>query len=164
MHKTVFIIAILCTLLACNNKNKAEVQSTSSYEISTEKWPKKAKLNSKSQTIVNDWLEFSALQTSLEGLKEVSNTEDLSLVLEDLIEKQKELKASKHPEAFNIPKIKSRQKVFHTYLLKAKGDLIYSIDAETSIVQMLEAYNAIIDQMNIITSNTLDLEKLLEEE
>jgi len=81
-----------------------------------------------------------------------------------LIEKQKELAKSVYPKPFDIPQIKSRQKLFHTYILKTKGDLIYQIDSKKSVLEMIDAHNAMINQMNSITSNTLDLKSLLEEE
>ncbi len=104
------------------------------------------------------------MQTGFDALYNVGNTEDLRLILEDLIDKQKTLTESDYPITFNTPQIKSRQKVFHTFVLKTKGDLIYSIDSEDSVLKMINAYNAILNQMNTITSNTLDLKSLLDEE
>ena len=45
----------------------------------------------------------------------------------------------------------------------AKGDLIYRIDSKKSVLEMIAAHNAMLTQMNSITSNTLDLKTLLEE-
>ena len=86
----------------------------------------------------------------------------MALTIDDLIEKQKELVASEYPEKFDIPQIKSRQKVFRTYILKIKGDLYYYQNPEESIMQMFEAYNAFRNQFNVVVNNTLDTNLILE--
>ncbi|MEP3208075.1 MAG: hypothetical protein ABJN95_02740 [Maribacter sp.] len=156
---------LLVVLVSCKgNKEQAVVADNSAFEISTESWPKKSVPNSKTNEIIKDWEEFNALQIGFDAIYNIGNTEDLSLVLEDLIEKQKALEESVYPETFNTPQIKSRQKVFHTFILKTKGDLIYRIDTQKSVLEMIAAHNSMLNQMNAITSNTLDLKTLLEEE
>ena len=165
MGKTFIISVFLVLLFSCKgDKNKVVVDENSSFEISTEKWQKKSSMSAKTKEEIKGWAEFSALQTSFDAIYSINNTEDLSLVLEDLIEKQKDLQKSTYPEAFNKAQIKSRQKVFHTFILKTKGDLIYRIDVQKSISQMIESHNSMLDQMNVITGNTLDLKTLLDEE
>jgi len=136
----------------------------SDYTISTEKWPNKLAVNAEAKTILNDWGEYNALETSFDALYTVENRDDLSLTIENLIEKQKELAASDYPEKFDSPQVKSRQKVFKTYILKVKGDLIYRTDPQESILQMLAAYNALRNQFNVIVNNRLDTDLILEED
>lgn len=156
---------MLLLLISCQGeKNTTVTTDDSAYEISIEKWPKKSILSAKTQESLKDWTEFYALETSYDAIYTIKNTEDLKLVLEDLIEKQKLLQASNYPEALNKAQIKSRQKVFHTFILKTKGDLIYRIDVQKSALQMIDAHNAMLDQMNVITGNTFDLKTLLEED
>ena len=81
--------------------------------------------------------------------------EDLILVTEDMIEKQKELEASSYPLEFDIPQIKGRQKVLKTYILKIKGDLEYRVNPEASLKEMIGAFNALRDQFNVVVNNTL---------
>lgn len=165
MSKRFGLVISLILFISCKgNQEQAIEEDTSAFEIQTEGWPKKATPNAKTAEILKSWEEFNALQVGFDAIYNVGNTEDLSLVLEDLIEKQKSLEESKYPEAFNKPQIKSRQKVFHTFILKTKGDLIYRIDVQESILQMIDAHNVMLHQMNSITSNTLDLKTLLEEE
>lgn len=165
MGKTFFFVIVLFAFFSCNgDKNKVVANADSVFEISTESWPPKINAKAATATILKDWKEFNIMETSFDALYKVGNTEDLSLVLEDMIEKQKLLEKAEYPEPFDKPQIKSRQKVFHTYILKTKGDLIYRIDAQTSVVQMIDAHNDIVNQMNTITGNTLDLKSLLEEE
>jgi len=165
MGKTFIINVILLLFISCQgDKNMAVVDNESAFLVSIDKWPKKSTLSGKTKEISNEWPEFNALEISFDALYTISNTEDLRLVLEDLIEKQKLLKDSVHPESFDNAQIKSRQKVFHTFILKTKGDLIYRTDVQNSVLQMIEAHNAMIDQMNVITGNTFDLKTLLDEE
>ena len=137
---------MLLLLISCQGeKNTTVTTDDSAFEISIEKWPKKSILSAKTQESLKDWDEFYALETSYDAIYTIKNTEDLKLVLEDLIEKQKLLQASNYPEALNKAQIKSRQKVFHTFILKTKGDLIYRIDVQKSALQMIDAHNAMLD-------------------
>ncbi|MFK7814237.1 MAG: hypothetical protein AB8B59_17195 [Maribacter sp.] len=164
MHKTFIFWIFLVLLVSCKGeKDQAIATETSSFEIRTEKWPKKTVPNSKTKELIKDWKEFNELQIGFDALYNIGNTEDLSLVLEDLIEKQKALQESDYPETFDKPQIKSRQKVFHTFILKTKGDLIYRVNSEKSVLEMIKAHNTMLTQMNSITGNTLDLKTILEE-
>lgn len=160
-----FLFGLILVGLASCKENKGEIvaNDSSANSISSEKWPKKSAINAKAQTILNDWIEYQAFETSFDALYTVENREDLSLTIDNLIEKQNDLAASIYPEEFNKPQVKSRQKVFKTYMLKVKGDLIYRTDPQESILQMLEAYNAFRNQFNVIVNNTLDTKLILEE-
>lgn len=165
MGKTFLLGIFLFTFLSCKqNKNTAVSENDSVFEISTQNWPVKTKFKVKTSELIKDWQEFNALETSFDALYTIGNTEDLSLVLDDLIEKLKLLEKVDYPQPFNKPQIKSRQKVFHTYVLKTKGDMFYRIDAQTSVLQMINAHNDVLNQMNAITGNTLDLKSLLNTE
>jgi len=136
---------------------------TVSHNIPTDDWPKKNSLDAKALMKLKDWAEYQTLENSFDALYTVANREDLSLVIENMIEAQKNLAKSKYPESFNSPRVKSRQKVFTTYMLKVKGDLYYRIDPKESILQMIAAYNAFRNQFNIIVNNTLDTQMILED-
>lgn len=165
MNKTFITSFFLLLVISCKtDKDQATTETSSSFEIETEEWPRKTIPNSKTKEILKDWEAFNALETSFDAIYNIGNTEDLNLVLEDLIEKQKALSESEYPEPYDKPQIKSRQKALYTYILKIKGDLVYRVDTKESVVQMIEAHNAMLYQMNLISSNTLDLKTLLEEE
>lgn len=163
MKRTFFFTVLLTVLLSCNEKKKElGSNNVSSFEIANDGWPKKVAINSKAQQALKDWVEYNAFETSFDALYTVANREDLSLVIENLIEKQNEMAASTYPEKFDKPQVKSRQKVFKTYMLKVKGDLIYRIDPNESILQMIGAYNAFRNQFDVIVNNTLDTKLILE--
>ena len=150
-------------LFSCRDDKGKTLEDTTAYDISTDKWPEKSKVNAKVAAILKGWPEYVDLDKTFDGLYTVENTEDLSLIVEDLIEKQKLLAESGYPESFDKAQIKSRQKVFHTFVLKTKGDLEYRVDPQHSVKEMIDANNAWRNQFEIITNNTLDIKKLLEE-
>ncbi|WP_273565315.1 hypothetical protein [Maribacter halichondriae] len=116
MNKFLFSALLALMLVSCNSNNgNGQPEDTYDSTISTEKWPKKNSIGAKALSIISDWPEYGAMDISFDALYTVENREDLALVVEDLIEKQKLLEASKYPEAFDIPQIKSRQKVFKTF-------------------------------------------------
>lgn len=164
MRKLLFFGMVFVLMASCKQDKVASVEDSSMLDVSTENWPQKSKVSSKTLAILKNWPEYGDLDNTFIGLYNVENTEDLSLIIEDLIEKQKLLAESGHPELFDTPEIKSRQKVFQTYVLKTKGDLEYRIDPKESAQEMIEAYNAWHNQFDIISNNTLDIKKLLEEE
>ncbi|RKN82441.1 hypothetical protein [Ulvibacterium marinum] len=160
-----FVLGVVTLVfISCGSGNKQEdTTDTSVFDISTEKWPKKTAIQSKAMDILKNWPEFNALETSFDALYSVENKEDLKLVIEDLIEKQKLLADSKYPEPFDISQIRSRQKVFKTYILKAKNYLEFQQDSHEPTLEMINAYNGFRNHFNIIVNNTLDTKLILEE-
>jgi len=165
MHKLLIICLLLFTLVSCNEKTQdSAIQDTSGYELSTKEWPNKLSVNSRVKAILSEWPEFNTMDTSFDAIYNAANREDLSLTIENIIEEQKLLEDSTYPKEFDKPQIKGRQKVFKTYVLKVKGDLIYRLDPEASIHEMINAYNALRKQFNVMLINTLDTKLILDEE
>lgn len=131
-------------------KEKAEVF------FSVDSLPKPNEINAQALANLKEWQEFNALETTFESLYRVANREDLVLVIEDMIEKQKALEASTYPETFDKEQIKSRQKVFKTFILKTKGNLEYRVGVKASTIEMINAYNAFRNQFNVIVNSKLD--------
>ena len=163
MKRIFFFSLMLVLTVACKEqKQELVVEDVIAQELSSEKWAKKLPIKPKAQAILDDWIEFASFETSFDALHTVANIEDLRLVIDEMITKQNQLEESTYPKEFNIPQVKSRQKVFKTYMLKVKGDLFYRIDPEESIVQMMEAYNAFRNQFNVVVNNTLDTDLILD--
>ena len=163
MRKILFCGLVFMLVLSCKQRGAEVTEDASAYDVSTENWPEKSKVNATAATILEGWVEYNELDATFDGLYSIENTEDLSLILEDLIEKQKLLEESGYPESFDKPQIKSRQKVFLTYVLKTKGDLVYRTDPQQSVREIIDAYNVWRNQFDIIANNTLDIKTLLEE-
>ncbi|MCP4977273.1 MAG: hypothetical protein GY931_14025 [Maribacter sp.] len=165
MHKLLIVCLLVFTFLSCKEKTQEVTdEDTSGYELSTENWPNKLSVNSKAKTILGEWPEYSAMDISFDAIYNAANREDLSLTIENIIEEQKLLEDSTYPAEFDKPQIKGRQKVFKTYVLKVKGDLIYRLDPEASVHEMINAYNALRKQFNVMLNNTLDTKLILDEE
>ncbi len=159
------LLLLICIGFASCQEKKAQLVSNdgSTYELSTEKWPKKSDVNAKAQEILKDWVEFNAFETTFDALYNVANRDDLKLTIEDLIEKQNALETSKYPKAFDIPQVKSRQKIFKTYILKVKGAIFYRTVPQESVIEMIKAYNSFRNQFNVVVNNSLDMDLILEE-
>ena len=156
---------LLLTFVSCKEKtDEVAEDDTSRYGLSTENWPKKLKVNSKVNAILKEWPEYMAMDLSFDAIYNVADREDLSLTMENIIEGQKLLEDSIYPEEFDKPQIKSRQMVFKTYVLKVKGDLIYRLDPEASVHEMIGSYNTLRKQFNVIINNALDAKLILDEE
>lgn len=163
MKRLFFFAALLLCTNACKNSAESEqVSETSSYEINTTNWPKKVSVNGQAMSILSEWSALKEFEVVFDGLYLVDNKDDLALTLDDLIDKQNDLEASEYPEKFDVPQVKSRQKVLKTYMQKVKGDLHYYKDPQESILQLIEAYNAFRNQFNVIVNNTLDTNLILE--
>jgi hypothetical protein len=164
MNKIVVLGVCLLLFSACKeDKVQVAEANDSDFIIPTEGWPKKTIINAKATEIIATWPEFNAMDASFDALYNVANREDLILVIENMIEAQKNLEASFYPIPFDKPQVRSRQKVVKTYILKTKGNLEYRLDTEEPIVQTIEAYNALRNQFNVIVNNTLDTKLILNE-
>jgi len=165
MHKILIIGLLLSMFVSCKDKTQeVGADSSSGYELSTEEWPNKLRVNSEVRAILGEWPEYIAMDVSFDALYNAANIEDLRLTLENIIEEQKLLEVSEYPEEFDKPQIKSRQKVFKTYVLKVKGDLIYRLDPEASVHEMINSYNALRNQFNVTLNSRLDTKLIFDEE
>ncbi|AKA35249.1 hypothetical protein [Flagellimonas lutaonensis] len=161
------LIAVLFLLSACKNESQnASGTEQASQEVGFDyrKMPKRVEINEKASDVLDQWEEFGNFSRSFDILYRARNNADLILALDDLIEKEKLLAASDHPELFDKAQIKSRQKVVRTFLLKARALAVENRDPTEAIVEMLEAYNAYRNQFNVLVNNPLDSKLILDEE
>jgi len=164
MRSVYFFILLAILFSACRGGgNDQEISNNSVVEIDVQQLPKRTAINPRATELVKDWKEFQELETSFDALYRVANNEDLILVLDEIILKQNEMETSDYPEAFDTPQIKSRQKVFKTFLLKLKAAVEYREDVIPPAKEMLAAYNAFREQFNVTVNNTLDLNEFLDE-
>ena len=113
--------------------------------------------------ILETWPEFNELDVAFDALYSVENNEELILLIDQLIEKQNALTSSTYPEAFDIPQVKSRQKVLKTYILKVKATLEYRKDPIEPTIEMVTAFNGMRNQFNVVVNSTLDTKMILDE-
>ncbi|HUH47520.1 MAG TPA: hypothetical protein VLZ54_10235 [Arenibacter sp.] len=164
MGKILFYGVFCLWVVSCKREKGQEIEVVvADTFFSVDSLPKPAPINDRAMAVINDWQEFKNLETTFESLYRVDNREDLTLVIEDLIEKQKMLEASRYPETFNKPQIKSRQKVFKTYVLKTKGNLAYRVGVKESTLEMVTAYNAFRNQFSVLVNSALDTNLILDQ-
>lgn len=158
-----YVIAFIL-MGSCKQQGTKEVVEEKAEEFfSVDSLPRPNQINEEAMTILKEWQEYNSLETTFESLYRVANREDLELVLEDLVEKQKTLEASTYPATFDKPQVKSRQKVFKTYILKTKGNLEYRDGTKAATMEMINAYNAFRNQFNVIVNSRLDTVLILSE-
>ena len=164
--RNLWVFAIVCILIfSCKRSQNVELQDgNEEMEFVAEDLPKRVAVNSKSAEILQGWPEYAAFDNRFTEIYNASNNEDLILLIEDLIQKQKQWEESTYPEAFDVAQIRSRQKVVKTYLLKIKSALDYRDDFTTPTVEMIEAYNSLRRQFDVMMNSTLDPKLLLDEE
>ncbi|WP_405379787.1 hypothetical protein [Maribacter sp. LLG6340-A2] len=160
MPKILLFLIVLVFIASCKDpvSETVEAQGTG-WEIVVDSLPVKSSVNSKAELLLKDWKEYTSVERSFDKLYNTEFREDFVLILEELIENQKKMEDSVYPSAFDIPQIKSRQKVFKTFILKTKGDLEYRQNPKESIIQMIVAFNNLRNQFNVVVNNTL-LEEL----
>ena len=122
MPKMFDFLIVLGLVTSCRDavSETAKVQD-SGWERITDSLPKKARVDAKAQSILDTWKEYSVLESSFDKIYTTEFREDFVLIVEELIENQKKMENGEYPEAFDIPQVKGRQKVFQTYILKTKG-------------------------------------------
>ena len=142
-------------LMACQQKEQVPaaedpVQETQEQEAVAEALPSILKLKPSYETEITQWEAFNNLEIEMQKFqKAVQN--DNTLIVEDLINLEKQLSESGFPEKFDIPAIKSRLRVFKTYLLQTKA-LTNERTADsrlrkTQCRKILTAFNAVKKQL-----------------
>lgn len=148
--------------IACSEKKKnEEVVAESPDSFVFNGFKDEVEFGPNAQAIIGDWPEYMALQNSFSVLKRASNTEDVKLAIDDLIEKEKALGDAEYPVAYDKLQIKSRQQIFKTFLYKVRGHLNDGQKIEEPMKQLMDAYNALKGQMNRLVNNTLDTNQIL---
>ncbi|MEO1011350.1 MAG: hypothetical protein AAFX53_08600 [Bacteroidota bacterium] len=163
--RKLFLLGIFPMLFfSCGQKEDSEGKvEVARVELSPSTWPKKTVISAKAMDTLKAWTEFNDMETSFDALYGVENLEDLRLVIENMVEKQNLWAKSEYPGTFALAQVKSRQKVFKTYMLKTKNDLEFQTDPQETLLKMIHAYNAVRAQFNVTVNNTLDANLILED-
>nr|WP_321414944.1 hypothetical protein [uncultured Allomuricauda sp.] len=164
MQKLLGILVLMLLLNACKKVEEAPVElNTEELEFNYQKMPEKTEINPEASAIVANWQQFKDLNASIDVLYKATNNEDLALAIDDLIEKEKELEAGQYPELFDSFQVKSRQMVMRTFLYKAKTSILENQPTTAPTIKVLEAYNSIRKQLNVIMNSQLDKKLILDE-
>ena len=164
MRNYLSILFLFLAFLACRTDvEEPQTVSTEELNFTTSELPIKKKAVGKAATAVNSWSELRSFDQGLDRIYSVSGREDYALIVEELLELFEILGASEAPDVLESPQIISRFNVVKTYLLKVQADLEYRIGPLESTTELLEAYNAAIEQCNTLANTTLDPKTLFDE-
>lgn len=166
MRKICILCLFIGTILSCNEQKKevTKTQEKKEFVFDTTKLPKKQKVDTKSWAILKNWNEFNAVIVNMDQLYKVKYEEDLTSSLDALISTLKNIQKSTYPKEFDKPQIKSRLKVLETYILKTKATIAYKTPSFEPATELINAYNAYINQFAVVINNTLDTKLLLDDE
>jgi hypothetical protein len=163
MIRILITFVVLSLLAGCGQKKgEAVAQNEETIAFDGASLPKKQQPNAKAGEILAKWPEYNALVSSMDALYTAKGKEDVALVIDDLIDKEKLLAQSEYPEEFKKPQIQSRQAVFQTFVLKVKGALTYNLNLQEPSTELVTAYNAWVNQFSVLMNTYVDLDVILE--
>ncbi len=161
MARLCFISFCLLLFYGCRDAPETEeVAAAAGEKLKGAEFPEKTALRPEVREIVNGWPEFRELESSMESLYRVANSEELLLLLDELVDNEKAMAESEYPDLFNKPQVFSRQKVFKTRLLQVKANLEYRKETSVAVEDMIGAYNILCNQLNVLLNSNLDTDLL----
>lgn len=167
----IFILMLLTSCRQQQQEPAPEVSDTPHAKVqpqetdSTES-PSVLRLKPDYEAEVKQWEAFYNLEIEMQKFQQAGRQEG-GLIIEDLLNLEKQLSASDFPEKYNIPQVKSRIQLLKTYLLQTKS-MLNGQKPDTALTlfnaqktKIITAFNAIKKQL----SETLpdDTEQLLKE-
>lgn len=162
--KKFFAIIVVLVLFSCRNRQEqAQLEIMEQVEFDASQLPRLYELDPDTQELIDKWINYKELESSVEAIYEIKNNEELILLIENTIERQNAVATAKYPPPFNTPQVKSRQKVFNTFLLKVKATLDYRKDPMEPIIEMLDAFNIMRKQFDVVMNSQIDTKKILDE-
>ncbi|TNF74008.1 MAG: hypothetical protein EP302_03310 [Bacteroidetes bacterium] len=152
---SVFLIVFL-VFSGCNSRVE-ETSETSESVTGTDvqEFPEVARIDAGAREILDAWAEYRSLEDRMAVLREAENEEEMKLLLEELNQICTQLEESTFPVTFEQPSVQSRLKVIRTYLGKLEAALYYRLDHDEPLRELMESYNALREQFNVIVRNTL---------
>jgi hypothetical protein len=164
MRKFLFLTVIVIFFSTCKTQGDKElVEVSEQVEFDVTKLPELLVLNPNTQEVVDKWLNYKELESSIEALYMIQNNEELILLIENTIERQNAMASGKYPFPFDVPQIKSRQKVFKTFLLKVMATLEYRKDPMEPTIEMVDAFNILRNQFDVLMNSQIDTKNILDD-
>lgn len=156
MTKIVILGMGLILALGCRSPDQKEaLEAPSVIEEEIQALPDLVPLEPEAREILNIWPQYVSLENRLSTLPDVKNREEMELLLEELKQICKQVEDNAFPAPFEKPSVRSRIKVLRTYLGKLEAANYYRLDYQEPVSELMEAYNAIRQQFNVIVNNTL---------
>jgi hypothetical protein len=156
MTKFVIYVLGVLTLLSCRSHGPDEPEGSGSViEEEIKALPELVSVDPRAREILDQWPHYMSLEKRLPALAEVKSREEMELLLEELNQICQQIEDNAFPEPFERPSVRSRQKLLRTYLKKLEAANYYRLDYQEPVSELMDAYNAMRQQFNIIVGNTL---------
>ena len=95
MSKILYFLVLVTLVASCKDAvSDTAIVHESRWEDVTDSLPGKIRVDAKAQTILNDWLEYNALEKSFDKIYTSEYIEDFELVMDELVENQKKMEES----------------------------------------------------------------------
>ena len=153
----VFLLVLLLPAAACKQDQNGPAEAPQ-QEVSADTLPppRPVNISARARQEMPEWAEFNALEKRLEAVYVAEGPEDMTLLLDDLMELCGQLEASEFPETYDQSSVRSRIKVLKTFLMKTRAALDYRRDYRPALRQALDSYNALREQLDRIVTSTID--------
>lgn len=156
MTKFIIFGLSLLMLAACRSPEPSGPgESTAVLEAEIKALPDLVQVDPRAREILDSWPQYTSLENRLKALRDVENREQMELLLEELNQICKQLEENAFPQPFEKPSVRSRQKVFRTYLGKLEAANYYRLDYQEPVFELMGAYNSMRQQFNVIVRNNL---------
>ncbi len=163
MPKFTLLLVVLSILLGCNSSESPQSRDAEPLSFEAISLPEPVAIRPEARVILDGWPQFMSLEKRLTALEGVDEQEELKLLLEELSQICEQIEKNAIPEPFETPSVRSRLKIFRTYLGKLDAALYYRLDHREPLDELLGSYDALRSQFNVIVSNRLTPE-LFEDE
>lgn len=158
------LICCFIWLVSCGSKQeKAVADTTLGASIDYSDVPEFHTYTSEVNQVLLNWPSFEAFKNRVGAVRLVVSIPDLKLLVSELLEKEQLVFQEAYPKEFSIPAIKSRLRLLKTYLLKIQSATELKQDSKSEVLEFVEAYNQLIDQMNLIMAPKIDLNILTDD-
>jgi hypothetical protein len=156
MTKFVFFALSLLVLTGCRSPEQGAQEETGSViEAEIRALPELVQVDPQAREVLDSWPQYISLENRLSALPGVRNREEMELLLEELNQICLQIEENAFPAPFETPSVRSRQKVLRTYLGKLESANHYRLEYQEPISELMDAYNALRQQFNVIVRNTL---------
>lgn len=156
MSKISILMCALLLVAGCKSREEPPVQSPGETVASgVLELPQPVRIDPRAREILDGWAQYQSLEERMAVLAEAGDQEEMKLLIEELNQICDQLDENPIPEVFDQPSVRSRFKVVRTYLGKLDAALFYRLDYQQPLFELMESYNALREQFNVITSSTL---------
>ncbi len=125
-----------------------------------QKIPELVKLSDAVKKELDEWEEYMGFENSLRAILEADDPNEVSVVIPELLEKEKNLTEGPFPEKFDDPRIKSRILVLKTRLYELKAQVDEKILSDSLLHKnqyvLTEVFNALRNQFLEISQGGVD--------